>query len=109
MNLPLSRFVGSDPHGLTQIAFGANEVPQNMPAGFGADARQIHAHAATATDRRSDPYRRGRRKAIYLTWIDHDGCLGERNNTTRERRFNNISIKGCDRQNEGFRGRYGLY
>src|SRR4051812_27270160 len=77
MNLPLSRFVGLDPDARRKLAFGADEVRQNMPAGFGTDTRQIHAHAATTTVRRSDPYRRRRRVARHLTWIGHDGCLWE--------------------------------
>ena len=54
--------------------------------------RQIHADPAMATVRRGDGHRSGRGVAIHLAGNGHDGCLGERDNTTRAGKFNSWTI-----------------
>ena len=87
------------------MTFRAYEVPEDVIPDIGTDARQIHAHAATATVRRICRLRRGWGIAIHLAGNGRDGCLGEWDNTTRVRKFHHWAIKGCKRLNAVIPGR----
>ena len=67
---------GSYPHALRHMTVGTEKVPENVSPDVGADAGQIHAHAAIATMRRGDRHRGRWGVAIHLAGNGHDAASG---------------------------------